>query len=174
MASSGIHQTAAATEHTPPPSDAELLKWKDQELYQPNQNFAPGCWAPVLRIGADGLPMLQTMQWGLVPSFHKPDQPLDHWKMFNARLGGALGDTAKFASTLSPVLLNTCHANVSGRAADNSIGNCHRSETAATNAVFKHLLRRTHCEFVRGFQHHHVHGLHVGVPAHWQRACLLQ
>jgi putative SOS response-associated peptidase YedK len=39
----------------------------------------------VLRLGARGEPLLQSMHWGLVPSFQQAGEKVDAWRMFNAR-----------------------------------------------------------------------------------------
>lgn len=39
----------------------------------------------MVRVAADGEVQVQTMRWGLVPSFTKKDEKPDFWRMFNAR-----------------------------------------------------------------------------------------
>jgi len=65
---------------------AGTRQWIDQELYHPTYNAAPGAWTPVLRQDRkSGQLTLQTMRWGLIPSFTKPEETPDFWRMFNAR-----------------------------------------------------------------------------------------
>jgi putative SOS response-associated peptidase YedK len=70
--------------------------WVDRDRYRPLHNVAPGAWTPVVRrasaTGAGGAAaeppaevQVQTMRWGLVPWFTKPDAKPDPWRMFNAR-----------------------------------------------------------------------------------------
>lgn len=66
-------------------------EWIDEEQFTPSYNIAPGFWVPVLyNKYADDLPsngqhVLQSMKWGLVPWFTKPDSKPDFWRMFNCR-----------------------------------------------------------------------------------------
>ncbi|KAG1659438.1 hypothetical protein FOA52_001109 [Chlamydomonas sp. UWO 241] len=61
-------------------------RWRDADRYTPSHNAQPGAWTPVVRFNSeDKQPEIQTMAWGLVPSWTKPDEPVDHFKMFNAR-----------------------------------------------------------------------------------------
>jgi putative SOS response-associated peptidase YedK len=63
---------------------AGTARWVNREAYQPSYNVSPGSPTPVVVAGADGL-QVQTMRWGLVPSFTKKDDRPDFWRMFNAR-----------------------------------------------------------------------------------------
>ena len=89
-------------------------RWVDAEAYAPRYNAAPGCVLPVLRLAApaaaDGAAteateqfasdapveatdapdaprerQLQSMRWGLIPSWTKRDETPDYYRMFNAR-----------------------------------------------------------------------------------------
>jgi len=87
--------------------------WRDAERYEPRYNAAPGSWLAVVRPAShevegaeaaepDALAssdaaelhdtgnaqeelQLQSMRWGLVPSFTPSDGKPDFWKAFNAR-----------------------------------------------------------------------------------------
>ncbi|KAK9845254.1 hypothetical protein WJX81_001357 [Elliptochloris bilobata] len=59
--------------------------WRDAEQYRPSFNVAPGFRTPVVRQHKEGDIELQTMTWGLVPSWTRQGTPLDHFRMFNAR-----------------------------------------------------------------------------------------
>jgi len=55
-------------------------------MFEPRYNCGPGMWLPVIRCNSeDGAPEIQTMKWGLIPSFHKQEEKMDFFKMFNAR-----------------------------------------------------------------------------------------
>ena len=54
----------------------------------PSPNVSPGNCTPVV-FNMRGKPVLQSMTWGLVPSFNS-DTKLDHFKMFNARFAPVL------------------------------------------------------------------------------------
>ncbi|GLI65353.1 hypothetical protein VaNZ11_008902, partial [Volvox africanus] len=62
-------------------------RWRDATQYRPSYNCSPGAWIPVIKLGPDGARELQTMKWGLVPSFTRlgPGERPDHFRMFNAR-----------------------------------------------------------------------------------------
>ncbi|KAI3439013.1 hypothetical protein D9Q98_001425 [Chlorella vulgaris] len=64
---------------------ARASDWIDQESYQPSYNAAPGACFPVVRSGDGGEPVVHTMRWGLVPSFTKPGEKPNFFRMFNAR-----------------------------------------------------------------------------------------
>ncbi|KAI8086123.1 uncharacterized protein BX664DRAFT_334964 [Halteromyces radiatus] len=60
--------------------NVENNDWKDQDKFRPRYNVAPRSFVPVVRQNDSGQLMLQTMKWGLVPSFAKtmPDmQPIN-------------------------------------------------------------------------------------------------
>lgn len=59
--------------------------WVDADRYNPSYNVCPGAATPTVHLNREGQPTLHTMHWGLVPSFTKPDDKPDFWKMFNAR-----------------------------------------------------------------------------------------
>lgn len=73
-----------------------LPQWEDVAEYQPNPNIHPGNRLPVLtNRGGDGSSgssaqqpsrKLQLMSWGLVPSFTKAGEKLNHFRMFNCRV----------------------------------------------------------------------------------------
>ncbi|VFR00643.1 unnamed protein product [Cuscuta campestris] len=60
----------------------------DLNRYRPSYNVSPGFNVPVVRRedgpDDDGV-VLHCMKWGLIPSFTKPNEKPDHYKMFNAR-----------------------------------------------------------------------------------------
>ncbi|XP_057780962.1 uncharacterized protein LOC130999452 isoform X2 [Salvia miltiorrhiza] len=62
----------------------------DMDRYRPSYNVAPGFNVPVVRRddggdgGGDGV-VSHCMKWGLVPSFTKKTDKIDHFRMFNAR-----------------------------------------------------------------------------------------
>ena len=74
-------------------------RWVDAEAYAPRYNAAPGCVVPVLRLAAPEATeqeatdapdaprerQLQSMRWGLVPSWTKRDETPDYYRLFNAR-----------------------------------------------------------------------------------------
>ncbi|KAF5843765.1 UPF0361 protein C3orf37 [Dunaliella salina] len=61
-------------------------RWRNREMFEPRYNCGPGMWLPVIRCSSeDGAPEIQTMKWGLIPSFHKQEEKMDFFKMFNAR-----------------------------------------------------------------------------------------
>eukprot|EP00803_Ostreobium_quekettii_P008508 evm.model.scf_1254.4 EVM.evm.TU.scf_1254.4 scf_1254:23227-27444(+) len=60
-------------------------RWRDREKYRPSYNVGPGRWLPIVKHAADGGRELQTMKWGLVPSFTQKGSLPDHFRMFNAR-----------------------------------------------------------------------------------------
>ncbi|KAL1566213.1 abasic site processing protein YoqW-like [Salvia divinorum] len=63
------------------------IRHVDMERYRPSYNVAPGFNVPVVRLddgGGDGV-VSHCMKWGLVPSFTKKTDKIDHFKMFNAR-----------------------------------------------------------------------------------------
>ncbi|KAL4434364.1 hypothetical protein ABPG75_000805 [Micractinium tetrahymenae] len=64
---------------------AGTSRWADRQLYRPSHNVAPGAATPVVRVASDGERQVQSMRWGLVPSFTKKDEKPDFWRMYNAR-----------------------------------------------------------------------------------------
>ncbi|XP_011089624.1 embryonic stem cell-specific 5-hydroxymethylcytosine-binding protein [Sesamum indicum] len=60
----------------------------NMDRYQPSYNVAPGFNVPVVRRDeegdSDGV-VLHCMKWGLIPSFTKKNEKIDHFRMFNAR-----------------------------------------------------------------------------------------
>lgn len=67
-------------------------RWRsqaDQDAYQPSHNVAPGSRATpvVLQVRDSGERVVQSMTWGLVPSFTKlgEGERHDFFRMFNAR-----------------------------------------------------------------------------------------
>ena len=62
----------------------------NREAYEPRYNAQPGATLPVVRAGdparGETAPrVVESMRWGLVPSFTPPDERPDHFRMFNAR-----------------------------------------------------------------------------------------
>ncbi|KAL3622384.1 hypothetical protein CASFOL_033795 [Castilleja foliolosa] len=56
--------------------------------YRPSYNVAPGFNVPVVRSDDEGDTngvVLHCMKWGLIPSFTKKTEKIDHFRMFNAR-----------------------------------------------------------------------------------------
>jgi putative SOS response-associated peptidase YedK len=79
---------------------AGASRWVDRERYQPSHNLAPGGWSPVVVAAAAAAAAapaggaaaaaapeheVRTMRWGLVPSYTKPSDKPDPWRLFNAR-----------------------------------------------------------------------------------------
>jgi putative SOS response-associated peptidase YedK len=60
-------------------------RWINKDLYEPSFNVTPGAYIPVLIKDADGSVAVQSMRWGLVPSYTSKDAKADFWRMFNAR-----------------------------------------------------------------------------------------
>ncbi|BDA46358.1 Abasic site processing protein HMCES [Coccomyxa sp. Obi] len=60
-------------------------KWRDYEKFLPKYNLGPGSRTPIVRRDKEGDTELQTMTWGLVPSWTKKEEKLDFFRMFNAR-----------------------------------------------------------------------------------------
>ena len=57
------------------------------ELYHPSYNVSPGSYMLVVckeNTVAGKEPIVHCMKWGLVPSFSKKKEKLDHFHMFNA------------------------------------------------------------------------------------------
>lgn len=74
------------------------LRSINTDRYRPSYNVAPGRDIPVVRREdgsyGDGV-VLQSMKWGLIPSFTKKTEKPDHYKMFNAR-SESVGEKASF------------------------------------------------------------------------------
>lgn len=66
-------------------SHAGTSTWEGRDLYRPSHNASPGTHLPVIHLDKAGQPIIQSMRWGLVPSFTKPTDRPDFWRMFNAR-----------------------------------------------------------------------------------------
>ena len=64
---------------------ARTNTWENRDLYHPSHNVSPGNATPVVHLDKSGHPIIHTMRWGLVPSFTKPTEKPDFWRMFNAR-----------------------------------------------------------------------------------------
>jgi putative SOS response-associated peptidase YedK len=64
---------------------AGTTTWENRDQYRPSHNVAPGTATPVIHLDRGGEPIIETMRWGLVPSFTKPTEKPDFWRMFNAR-----------------------------------------------------------------------------------------
>ncbi|KAK9906507.1 hypothetical protein WJX75_003054 [Coccomyxa subellipsoidea] len=60
-------------------------RWRDYEFFLPKHNLGPGSRTPIVRRDEEGGAELQTMTWGLVPSWTKKEEKLDFFRMFNAR-----------------------------------------------------------------------------------------
>ncbi|KAK4408711.1 Abasic site processing protein HMCES [Sesamum angolense] len=64
------------------------IRHVNMDRYRPSYNVAPGFNVPVVRRNeegdSDGV-VLHCMKWGLIPSFTKKNEKIDHFKMFNAR-----------------------------------------------------------------------------------------
>ncbi|EIE23986.1 DUF159-domain-containing protein [Coccomyxa subellipsoidea C-169] len=60
-------------------------RWRDYEKFLPKYNLGPGSRTPIVRRDKKGDAELQTMTWGLVPSWTKKEDKLDFFRMFNAR-----------------------------------------------------------------------------------------
>eukprot|EP00877_Chromochloris_zofingiensis_P004829 jgi/Chrzof1/14347/UNPLg00621.t1 len=81
----GRARCSLAPEHVASTSGVPPDRWVDKDKYKPSYNLSPGHWAPIVRLADDGQPEMHAMKWGLVPSFTKPGEQPDHWRMFNAR-----------------------------------------------------------------------------------------
>lgn len=76
----------AARAHAPPNAQQNQINWLDQDRYNQGFNLAPGAWTPIIRRSRDASQVeIQTMRWGLVPSYTKPHEKPDPWRLFNAR-----------------------------------------------------------------------------------------
>ncbi|WIA21091.1 hypothetical protein OEZ85_005411 [Tetradesmus obliquus] len=82
----GRSRCALAPEQVEQAAGVQPGRWTDRERYRPSYNVQPGHWTPIVRMDEQQQQrMLQTMKWGLVPSFTKPGETPDHFRMFNAR-----------------------------------------------------------------------------------------
>jgi len=65
---------------------ARTATWENRDLYHPSHNVSPGRATPVIHLDKTGQDrIIHSMHWGLVPSFTKPTEKPDFWRMFNAR-----------------------------------------------------------------------------------------
>uniref|UniRef100_A0A1D2AAI6 Embryonic stem cell-specific 5-hydroxymethylcytosine-binding protein n=1 Tax=Auxenochlorella protothecoides TaxID=3075 RepID=A0A1D2AAI6_AUXPR len=65
---------------------AGTSRWTGENAFNPSYNAAPGATrSPVVRVAQGMGREICTMRWGLVPSYTKPDELPDFWRMFNAR-----------------------------------------------------------------------------------------
>ena len=80
-------------------------EWVDREAYVPRYNAQPGAALPCVRASdpTRGEPpaerRVESMTWGLVPSFTGPGEKPDHFRMFNAR-GETLREKPAFGRLL--------------------------------------------------------------------------
>ncbi|KAF0700394.1 Aste57867_9099 [Aphanomyces stellatus] len=57
-----------------------------QERYVPHFNVSPGMYTPIqYRDKSSKRMMIRPMKWGLIPSYIKPDEKVNHFMRFNAR-----------------------------------------------------------------------------------------
>lgn len=75
-------------------------RWRNADSFQPSYNLTPGHDAPVVLCDAQGEREVQTMRWGLVPSWTKKGTQPDHFRMFNAR-SETVGEKSVFSRLLS-------------------------------------------------------------------------
>ncbi|PIN05795.1 hypothetical protein CDL12_21656 [Handroanthus impetiginosus] len=74
----------------------------NMDRYRPSYNVGPGFNVPVVRRddgGDSNGVVLHCMKWGLIPSFTKKNEKIDHFKMFNAR-SESLREKASFRRLL--------------------------------------------------------------------------
>ncbi|CAA0842437.1 Unknown protein [Striga hermonthica] len=67
---------------------ARPVRHLNMDRYRPSYNVAPGFNVPVVRPDEEGDAngvVLHCMKWGLIPSFTKKTEKIDHFRMFNAR-----------------------------------------------------------------------------------------
>ena len=80
-------------------------RWVHREAYVPRYNAQPGTPLPCVRASdpTRGEPpderRVESMTWGLVPSFTGPGEKPDHFRMFNAR-GETLREKPAFGRLL--------------------------------------------------------------------------
>ncbi|KAJ8634394.1 hypothetical protein MRB53_027730 [Persea americana] len=67
--------------------DASSPPTLQMDRYHPSFNVSPGSYLPVVRKegNAGKGAVIHCMKWGLIPSFTKKNEKLDHFRMFNAR-----------------------------------------------------------------------------------------
>ncbi|KAJ1275636.1 hypothetical protein BS78_05G150800 [Paspalum vaginatum] len=103
--------------------DGPAVPTLDHDRFRPSYNVSPGAYLPVGAVrahpagGGDGGgradgegPVIQCMQWGLVPSFSGRTQKPDHFRMFNAR-SESVKEKASFRRLISK---NRCLVAVEG------------------------------------------------------------
>ncbi|GFQ00143.1 putative peptidase ymr114c [Phtheirospermum japonicum] len=69
-------------------NNARPVRHLNMDRYRPSYNVAPGFNVPVVRPDDEGDSngvVLHCMKWGLIPSFTKKTEKIDHFRMFNAR-----------------------------------------------------------------------------------------
>ncbi|KAL3649262.1 hypothetical protein CASFOL_005665 [Castilleja foliolosa] len=69
-------------------NNARSIRHLNMDRYRPSYNVAPGFNVPVVRPDDEGDTngvVLHCMKWGLIPSFTKKTEKIDHFRMFNAR-----------------------------------------------------------------------------------------
>ncbi|ETW07902.1 hypothetical protein H310_02311 [Aphanomyces invadans] len=63
----------------------------DQDKYSPHYNVSPGMATPILyQDKATKHLVVRPMKWGLIPSYMKPDEKVNHFMRFNARLAASI------------------------------------------------------------------------------------
>ncbi|KAK6122203.1 hypothetical protein DH2020_044055 [Rehmannia glutinosa] len=93
--------------------NARPARHLNMDRYRPSYNVGPGFNVPVVRPDDDGDcdgVVLQCMKWGLIPSFTKKTEKIDHFKMFNAR-SETIREKASFRRLLPK---NRCLVSVEG------------------------------------------------------------
>lgn len=60
-------------------------KWFSLNKYQPMNNMLPGMYFPVIYKNNYNEKCINSMKWGLIPSYTSNNVKLDYFKMFNAR-----------------------------------------------------------------------------------------
>lgn len=103
-------------------------RWVDKELYQPSHNLTPGAYIPVLIKGAGGNFAVQSMRWGLVPSYTPKDAKHDFWRMFNARRRARVASVPCVTVPRLPISTVAARAGGEGRldSAHHVVFNVHR------------------------------------------------
>ncbi|KAL6555597.1 hypothetical protein OROHE_007269 [Orobanche hederae] len=94
-------------------NNARPVRHLNMDRYRPSYNVAPGFNVPVVRPDDEGDSngvVLHCMKWGLVPSFTKKTEKIDHFKMFNAR-SESIREKASFRRLLPK---NRCLVSVEG------------------------------------------------------------
>ncbi|KAL8026898.1 hypothetical protein ABFX02_14G059900 [Erythranthe guttata] len=93
--------------------DGRPVRHQNMDRYRPSHNVAPGFNVPVVRRddeGDGGGAVLHCMKWGLIPSFTKKTEKIDHFRMFNAR-SESIREKASFRRLLPK---NRCLVSVEG------------------------------------------------------------